>query len=226
MAVSTAFTGFGRELPGLYEGLAADNSRDYWQRHREVYESAVAGPMQALAAELEPEFGDAKVFRPYRDLRFTPDKRPLQEHASAGFGMRAGVGYYLQVDATHLLLAAGMWDPTPTQLRRFRELQDDGRVTRGLDAVVERMSSADIDLGDGDPVKTAPRGWSAEHPRIHLLRRRRLTAMRRLRLPSWLYGPAAVDRISEVYAAMRPWNAWLADHLPANRPDDLRRPST
>ncbi|MGL4240311.1 MAG: DUF2461 family protein, partial [Beijerinckiaceae bacterium] len=147
------------------------------------------------------------------------------EHASAGFGMRAGVGYYLQVDATHLLLAAGMWDPTAAQLRRFRELQNDGRVTRGLDAVIERMSDTGVDLDRGDPVATAPRGWSAEHPRIELLRRRRLTVSRRTKLPSWIYGPGALERIAETYDAMRPWNEWLAAHLPAHRPDDLRRPA-
>lgn len=216
MGGADEFTGFGREMPDFFAGLAANNSRDWWQEHREVYDRAIAEPLHALVAELEPRFGEAKVFRPYRDLRFTPDKRPLQEHASAGFGMRDGIGYYLQVDARRLLLAGGMWQPTRTQLGRFRELQDDARATRGLDALIERLEGNGLDLTDADAVKTAPRGWSAEHPRIDLLRRTKLTAMTSVRNPSWLFGPTAVDRITGILESIRPWNDWLAKNLPAS----------
>lgn len=89
-AVGTSFAGFGPDLVELYEGLAADNSRGYWQTHKQVYDTQVRGPLEALAADLAPVFGDAKIFRPNRDVRFSPDKRPYQEHASMAVSPGSG----------------------------------------------------------------------------------------------------------------------------------------
>ena len=68
-----AFPGRPEEALDFYEGLAADNSRTYWTRHKALYEEQVRGPMAAPAAELEPEYGAARIFRPYRDIRFSPE---------------------------------------------------------------------------------------------------------------------------------------------------------
>ncbi|MER2093765.1 MAG: DUF2461 family protein, partial [Saccharopolyspora rectivirgula] len=74
------FEGFGEAAIDFYEGLEADNSKAYWSDNRQLYQEHVRGPMEALLAELEPDFapgfGTGKVFRPYRDLRFSADKTP------------------------------------------------------------------------------------------------------------------------------------------------------
>jgi uncharacterized protein (DUF2461 family) len=70
------FTGFPEEALVFYEGLCADNTKAYWSDHKHVYERAVKAAMEALLADLEPEFGTAKFFRPYRDVRFAKDKTP------------------------------------------------------------------------------------------------------------------------------------------------------
>ena len=85
-ATARTFEGFGERALDFYEGLAADNSRTYWKAHEDVYREHVAEPLKALAAELTPEFGEPKIFRPFRDLRFSPDKRPYAEHASLSVG--------------------------------------------------------------------------------------------------------------------------------------------
>ena len=66
----------------FYEGLEVDNSRAYWQSHKIVYDEQVLGPMRALLAELSDEFGEAKIFRPYRDVRFSADKTPYKTPVS------------------------------------------------------------------------------------------------------------------------------------------------
>jgi uncharacterized protein (DUF2461 family) len=71
-----AFRGWPAEALEFFDGLAADNSRAYWTAHRDTYEQAVNGPMEELLAELAPEFGGPKLFRPNRDVRFSPDKSP------------------------------------------------------------------------------------------------------------------------------------------------------
>ncbi len=68
-----AFTGWPVEAVEFYEGLTADNSKTYWQGNKAVYDDCVRAPMQQLLAELADEFGPAKLFRPYRDVRFSAD---------------------------------------------------------------------------------------------------------------------------------------------------------
>jgi len=79
------FDGRCAEALEFYEGLEADNSKTYWQANRSVYDGCVRAPMEALLADLEAEFGPGKVFRPYRDVRFSRDKSPYKTHAALWF---------------------------------------------------------------------------------------------------------------------------------------------
>src|SRR4026207_302168 len=80
------FRGWPVEAIEFFEGLEADNSKSYWQRNKEVYDSTVRAPMEELLAELEPEFGEARIFRPYRDVRFSADKSPYKTNMAATLG--------------------------------------------------------------------------------------------------------------------------------------------
>ena len=76
--IGMAFRGWPIEAVEFYEGLEADNSKVYWQEHKAVYERQVKAPMEELLAELADEFGEGKLFRPYRDVRFSADKTPFR----------------------------------------------------------------------------------------------------------------------------------------------------
>src|SRR5204863_1827323 len=78
-----AFRGWPTEALEFYEGLEADNSRTYWLDHKETYDKQVYGPMADLLAELEPEFGPGRIFRPNRDVRFSADKSPYKTAIAA-----------------------------------------------------------------------------------------------------------------------------------------------
>ena len=79
----SGFGGFPERALIFFEGLEADNSKPYWTDNKDVYEQNVRGPMLALLAELEAEFGAGKMFRPYRDVRFAKDKTPYKTNAAA-----------------------------------------------------------------------------------------------------------------------------------------------
>ncbi len=82
-----AFGGWPDEALEFYEGLEADNSKSYWTSHKAVYDKSVLGPMTELAEELAAELGgEAKIFRPYRDIRFSADKTPYKTHIGAVLG--------------------------------------------------------------------------------------------------------------------------------------------
>jgi uncharacterized protein (DUF2461 family) len=104
-----AFTGWPVEAVEFFEGLEHDNSRTYWLANKAVYEHSVKGPMEALLDELEDEFGPGKVFRPYRDVRFSADKTPYKLSCAAHL-----TGGYVSVSADELSSAAGSTCPRPT----------------------------------------------------------------------------------------------------------------
>ena len=80
------FRGWKAEALEFFDGLEADNSKAYWQAHKTEYETLVRAPMEALLIELEPEWGEGRVFRPYRDVRFSKDKSPYKTSIAAELG--------------------------------------------------------------------------------------------------------------------------------------------
>jgi uncharacterized protein (TIGR02453 family) len=220
MAVRTAtFEGFGERALDFYEGLAADNSRTYWQANRDVYEEHVAGPLRALAQALTGEFGPPKIFRPNRDLRFAADKRPYQEFASMLTQGEGGAGLYLSLGADGLLLAGGYYQPARDQLERFRRLQDAPVVAADLDAQLAELEAAGYAMGPGDLLKSAPRGCRRDHPRIELLRRTRLTVSRHLEPGQWLHTGECLAVVTRGWRTVDGWNGWLAAHVgPSHEP--------
>ena len=204
----SAFTGIPVAALDFYEDLEADNSKSFWAAHRSVYDDAVRAPMTALLAELEPEFGDGKLFRPHRDVRFAKDKSPYKTHQGLFVESYSGAGYYAQIDAAGLLVAGGFYASTPAQLARYRAAVDDERRGRQLARIVGRVRSAGFEIG-GDRLKTRPRGVADDHPRLDLLRHRSLTASIRHVSPDWLATPEAATQIRRSWRAMRPLVEWL-----------------
>ena len=77
------FEGWPVEAIEFFERLEDDNTKTFWTEHKAVYEQCVKAPMVALLAELENRFGEGKVFRPYRDVRFSKDKSPYKTNIAA-----------------------------------------------------------------------------------------------------------------------------------------------
>lgn len=218
------FRGFGAGLVDFYDGLGEDNSREYWTAHVETYRREVRAPLQALADALAPEFGTPKVFRPNRDLRFSTDKRPYQEHAAMTVGAGAGGGLYLQVGPAGLLIAGGAWRPSRDQLDRWRHAMDDDRVVADLRRALRPLEAAGYPLDEGDPLKTAPRGWPRDHPRLDLLRRRSLTVSHTDDPAPWWHTAGCLDRVRAGWTACRTWNEWFERHIGPSTEPPPRRP--
>jgi len=209
---SDAFAGFGDGAVEFYDGLLADNTKAYWTDHRETYERDVLGPMRALLAALEPEFGPGKVFRPYRDVRFSRDKTPYKTACGATVGP-----FYVQVSADGLLTAGGGYRWAPDQIARFRAAVDDDRRGGDLQARLARITNTEIDGAcpqlAGDRMATRPRGVAPDHPRVELLRYRSLYAHRRWEPDDVLHEAGTRERVAAAFRVMRPLTEWLDDHV-------------
>ena len=203
----SSFTGYGDGAVEFFDGLLVDNSKAYWTDQREVYEAHVRGPMLALLADLEAEFGPGKVFRPYRDLRFSNDKTPYKTHCGATAGR-----YYVQVGADGLMAAAGHYQMAADQVGRFRTAVDDER--RGAD-LVKRLAAIEADgiTIAGEKLKTRPRGVDADHPRLELMRHKSLYGWRRWPPDDVLHEAGAVHRVASAWRSLRPLTEWLDDHV-------------
>ena len=210
------FTGFPAETFEFYEQLSANNTRAWWAEHKLEYERVVRTPLMALLAALDTEFGSAHVFRPHRDARFSKDKTPLKDHQGAVVQVEDAIAYYVQVSARGLLVAGGWYAPAGQQLARYRESVD-GPVGARLEPIMSSISGH-FEI-DGRKMKTHPRGFGADHPRIDLMRNRALVATRAYPVEPWLGTRKALTTVRSDWRALRPMVDWLADHVgPATEP--------
>ena len=213
------FRGWPVEAVEFYEGLLADNSRVYWQDHKHVYEECVRAPMDALLTDLGPEFGEGKIFRPYRDVRFSKDKAPYKTAIAATLER----GGYIQMSADGLAAGCGLYRPAPDQLERYRAAVADARKGPALVKVVEAARAAKIDITASETLKTAPRGWPKDHPRIDLLRQKGLIAWREWPVGAWLGTAKAKQRVVDFLHDAAPVQRWLDRNVgPSELPDDRR----
>jgi uncharacterized protein (TIGR02453 family) len=210
----TAFTGFPDDALLFYEGLTADNSKAYWNAHRDVYEQCVRAPMLALLEALEPEFGTAKFFRPYRDVRFSRDKTPYKTAAAS-----AVRGLYLQLSSDGLLVAGGLYHAAADEVGRFREALVRPSSGEALERILAELTAAGFRI-HGEQLKRRPPGYGEDAPRQDLLRYKDLHAGREFPPEPWLHEPECLDRIQQAWRALLPLRDWLDRHVGGSRPPD------
>lgn len=195
---------FGRGAAAFYRALAADNSREYFEAHRDVYERAIRLPLEDLADLAQAAYGPAKVFRPNRDVRFSRDKSPYKLAGAMTAGRVGGV--YAQVSADGVSAGGGLYDPSRDQLARARDaIAAERGAAEALREAIDAATTAGLELM-GPSLKTAPRGYDPDHPHIELLRMQRYAALRRLPLE------ATQDDITAVWQTVEPLLAWIERH--------------
>jgi uncharacterized protein (TIGR02453 family) len=211
------FEGFGDAAVEFYDGLLADNSKAYWSDNLEIYREQVRAPMEALLAELEPEFGPGfgkgKVFRPHRDVRFSPDKSPYKTHCGAVIEQgRGGGAYYVEVSAEGMLVAGGCYHTESDQLARFRAAVDTEIHGERLRELLSELAGIGWEI-TGTTLRSRPRGFPADHPRLDLLRHRTLYAARSWEPDEALHERECLERVRASWRAVRELNQWCADHI-------------
>lgn len=170
---------FPAEAIAFYRDLELNNTREWWLANKPRYDEHVRGPLEEVTEALQPEFGDAKLFRPHRDVRFSADKSPYKTHQGAYIATGPACGYYVEVNAREATAGGGFYAADADALTRFREAVADDEAGARLAAIVAQLREEGWVVG-GDQLKTAPRGHSKDHPRIDLLRHKSLHVMREI----------------------------------------------
>jgi len=206
-----AFTGIPPQALDFYTRLEADNSKAFWEANKAVYRDEVKASVQALCDELA-EYGPFHLFRPYNDVRFAKGRPPYKTQQGAYSEGEAGAGFYFHISREGLLAAAGYYAMMRDQLERFRDAVDSPNTGEEIAGIVAGLSKH-YRIGAIDELKTAPKGYPKDHPRINLLRRKGLMLSIDFGAPKWLHTKQAATKLRQVWRAAEPMNAWLDAHV-------------
>jgi uncharacterized protein (TIGR02453 family) len=206
------FTGFTEAALDFYDDLEMDNTKSYWEAHKDVYQTSIKAPMTALVTALEREFGNAKVFRPFRDVRFAKDKTPYKTHQGAFVAAGPACGWYVEISARGFRSGAGFYEASGSDLGRIRASIANELTGDQLGKILAKLKRAGFTVG-GDRLKTSPRGYDADHPRIDLLRHRSLTVGKDYGFEPVIHTAALVDAVRKDWKAARPLVDWVSARL-------------
>ena len=206
------FRGIPVEVLHFYEQLEADNSKAFWEANKHTYRDVVRATALELGDELAG-YGPFHLFRPHNDLRFSKNKPPYKTHQGMYGESEGGAGHYVQISANGLMCAAGYYAMAKDQLERFRRAVDADGTGAEIGDIVTDLCRRGFEIGAIDELKTAPRGYPKDHPRIELIRRKGLMASKDFGAPKWLHTAQAANRIRDVFRAAEPMNAWLDAHV-------------
>jgi len=202
------FTGFPVAALDFYDDLEVDNTKSFWEAHKDVYATAVKAPMTALCQALEPEFGPGKIFRPYRDVRFAKDKTPYKTHQGAFVAAGPSMGWYVELSPRGVRVGAGFYEASGERLAAIRAAIDDDRTGPALRRALTKLEKDGFEIG-GERLKTSPRGYDADHPRIELLRHKQVIAGKPYGFEKVIHSPAVLDMVRDDWRALRPLVSWL-----------------
>jgi uncharacterized protein (TIGR02453 family) len=217
--MDATFDGFPRATFEWFSGLQADNSKRWFTAHRDTYEHAVRGALEACLEELAGELGGrVKLFRQHRDIRFSADKSPYK---TTTYGLILDrpdrlPSLYAQLSAAGFFAGTGYHVLAVDQLERFREAVADDSSGPQLEQAIAGAHAAGVETF-GEALKVAPRGYPRDHPRVRLLRHKSLVAGRRLSPGAkGIPGDAALEHCRATWPACAPLNRWLDEHVGAS----------
>jgi uncharacterized protein (DUF2461 family) len=215
-ASPSGFAGWPTDATAFLAEIAADNTREFFDAHRHRHDASVLAPMRALAAELEPEFGALRVFRPAINRRFRPDAPPYRTDTGGVATTQGGCTLAVVLSATTLTATAGHWAFDAGQLRRYRAAVAEAAGER-LAELVDGLT-----LDEERMLRGAPRGVRADHPRLALLRHRGLQVTTSWPAGDWLASREPLERVRAAWRAAGPVVAWLDEHVGPAEPAPVR----
>lgn len=155
-----------------------------------------------------------KLFRIYRDVRFSKDKTPYKPHFAGSFSRatkRLRGGYYLRIRPGESFLAGGFWEPNKEDLLRIRkEFEMDAGEIRTI--ITNPHFVKYFGTLQGNSLKTAPRGFDKEHPDMDLIRMKQFIVVRNF-TDEEVLAPNFLDELDDTYKTMRPYFDYMSEIL-------------
>jgi uncharacterized protein (TIGR02453 family) len=225
----SAFIGFPKDFFAVFRELKTNNNRPWFEENKERFKASVQAPMSAFIAAMAPKLAKisknfvadprpngGSMFRIYRDVRFSKDKRPYKEHAACHFrhGLGKDVhapGFYMHFAPDEVMFGGGLWMPPPDALGKVRDRiaakpQDWKKV------LADRRFAAHFEGVEGESLTRPPRGYDPEHPFIDDIKRKSFFAMHEASV-KLAASPKLVDEVTSTFAAASPLMRFLCSAL-------------
>jgi uncharacterized protein (TIGR02453 family) len=224
------FSGFPPEALQFFRGLARNNRREWFLPRKPLFEEKVKEPMRQLVNALNvglhdfaPEYEtdpDKAIFRIYRDVRFSKDKKPYKEHIAATFhrhgtATHGQAGYYVAISHKEVAIGGGVYMPESAQLLAIREriAERHAELRRILAARPVRKLLGGL---EGAQLSRVPRGFAADHPAADLLRYKYFILYVEL-APKLATSPALFKNIVDRFSVMVPFMRFLTESLASQK---------
>ena len=210
---------FSKDSIKFLSDLEKNNNRNWFLENKEKYIQLIKSPLLSLAEDLRKDFGEAHVYRPNRDMRFSKDKKPYKTQAS--FYIEIGVsGYYFQIDKNSILIGGGLYNPEKDQLLNFRNIfngenlntQNDAikdsvnKNAASIDRVIKNLNKIGFELMGQNDLKTAPRGFDKNSQYIKHLQKKSLAMSKTYELGEFAYTADLLKIVKSDFKILREWN--------------------
>ncbi len=225
--MADGFDGFPTDFFAFFRELKANNERPWFEANKQRFRDSVQAPMSAFIAAMAPKLGKitknfvadprpngGSMFRIYRDVRFSKDKRPYKEHAACHFrhALAKDVhapGYYMHFTNDEVFCGGGMWMPEPDALAKIRDrivkkpaewkaVKADAKFRKAFDRV------------DGEALTRPPRGYDPEHTLIEDIKKKSFFAMHESSVKAAM-SAKLVDEVASTFSAATPLMKFLCN---------------
>src|SRR5215469_6490028 len=223
--MANGFEGFPKDFFAFFKELKKNNERPWFEANKQRFKDSVQAPMSAFITAMAPRLSKisknfiadprpngGSMFRIYRDVRFSKDKRPYKEHAACHFRHALGKdahapGFYMHFAPDEVFFGGGLWMPPPEALTKIRE-DIAAKSTAWKKATEGAAFREHFDNVRGEALTRPPRGFDPDHPFIEDIKKKSFYAMHEGTLK--LAGtPALVDDVAETFAALSPLMKFL-----------------
>lgn len=211
-----------RNTISFLKKLKLNNNRDWFNDNKEEFKDIQSG-LKTFAQDVNDSLNVSdnieklKIFRIYRDLRFSKDKTPYKKNIGMAFHRAKPElrgGYYLEISADQSFIAVGFWNPNKEDLLRIRkEIEIDGQEFK---RIINQKKIKDI-WGDikGEEVKTSPKGFKSEHEYIDLIKKKQFIFIKNLKEEEILDKNFQKQLIS-YFVSIRPFFDYMSEILTTN----------
>ena len=202
--------------------LKLNNNRDWFNENKERF-NTILSEVKIFAQEVNDSLNVSddieklKIFRIYRDLRFSKDKTPYKKNIGMAFHRSKPEhrgGYYLEISADESFIAVGFWNPNKEDLLRIRkEIEIDGKEFK---RIINQKKIKDI-WGDiiGDEVKTSPKGFNSDHEHIDLIKKKQFIFIKKLKEKDILDEKFQKELVN-YFESIRPFFDYMSEVLTTN----------
>ena len=204
---------------GFFKSLGKNNNREWFKEHKDEFKSLETDIKKFYNAVLEnlkkhDDVDKLKMFRIYRDIRFSKDKTPYKTHFGGSFNRKKPSlrgGYYLHISPGDSFIATGFWEPNKEDLFRIRkEFEiDDSQIRKIISKKEFRKVWGDF---VGDELKTAPKGFDKEHPAIDLIRKKQYIFTKKFD-DKEVVSADFLNKIDDAFKTIRPYFDYMSEVL-------------